>query len=112
MTIHLSKELEQFVHGAIEAGRYATEDEVVKDALVRLEQEMLRTADVAVQRSNPGKLSDEKRLIDVLNQRLLAGGLISQLPDPAQDASDDDPDDQPIEIVGEPLSETIIRERR
>ena len=24
----------------------------------------------------------------------------------------DDPDDQPIEIVGEPLSEAIIRERR
>jgi hypothetical protein len=42
----------------------------------------------------------------------MAAGLVSKLPDPADDIDDDDPDDQPIEIPGEPLSETIIRERR
>jgi len=42
---------------------------------------------------------------------MLLVGLISQLPDPAEDL-DDDPDDEPITIKGEPLSETIIRERR
>ena len=42
----------------------------------------------------------------------MAAGLFTELPDPAQDIDDDDPDDQPIEIAGEPLSETIIRERR
>ena len=31
MTIHLSKELEQFVHDAILAGRYATEEDVFND---------------------------------------------------------------------------------
>ena len=46
------------------------------------------------------------------DQRLLAAGLISSLPDPALDIDDDDPDDQPVTIKGEPLSETIIRERR
>jgi len=45
-------------------------------------------------------------------QHLLNIGLISSLPDPALDLDDDDPDDQPIAIEGEPLSETIIRERR
>ena len=40
------------------------------------------------------------------------GGLITRLPDPALDIDDDDPDDQPVAIKGEPLSETIIRERR
>ena len=37
-------------------------------------------------------------------------GLMSQLPD--TDADFDDPDDEPITIKGEPISETIIRERR
>ena len=38
MTIHLSKDLERFVHDAVRAGRYATEDDVVNDALARLRQ--------------------------------------------------------------------------
>jgi hypothetical protein len=29
-----------------------------------------------------------------------------------QEIDDDDPDDQPVTIKGEPLSETIIRQRR
>ncbi len=41
----------------------------------------------------------------------MAAGLITLLPDPSLDI-DDDPDDQPVPIKGEPLSETIIRERR
>jgi hypothetical protein len=44
------------------------------------------------------------------DQYLLDVGLMSQLPD--TEADFDDPDDQLIEIKGEPLSETIIRERR
>ena len=46
------------------------------------------------------------------NRRLLAEGRLASLPNPALDLDDDDPDDQPITIKGEPLSETIIRERR
>jgi hypothetical protein len=45
------------------------------------------------------------------DQHLLKIGLISSLPDPALDLDDDDPEDQPVTIKGEPLSETIIRER-
>ena len=36
----------------------------------------------------------------------------TRLPDPALDIDDNDPDDQPVPIKGEPLSETILRERR
>ena len=39
MTIHLSKELEQYVHDAIRAGRYATKGDVVTDALERLRRQ-------------------------------------------------------------------------
>ena len=49
---------------------------------------------------------------DEFHRQLLADGRIASLPDPALDIDDDDPDDQPIAIEGEPLSETIIRERR
>lgn len=49
---------------------------------------------------------------DEFNRRLLAEGRLVSLPDPALDIDDDDPEDQPIVIEGEPLSETIIRERR
>jgi hypothetical protein len=50
---------------------------------------------------------------DEFNQRLIAAGVITRLPDPSLDIiDDDDPDDQPVTIKGEPLSETIIRERR
>jgi len=43
---------------------------------------------------------------------MMARGLITRLPDPSLDIDDDDPDDQPVPIDGEPLSATIIRERR
>ncbi len=45
-----------------------------------------------------------------LRQHMLDIGLMTQFPDTAADF--DDPDDQPIAIKGEPLSETILRERR
>ena len=47
-----------------------------------------------------------------IRQRLLAEGRLASLPDPSLDLDDDDPEDQPIAIEGEPLSETILRERR
>jgi hypothetical protein len=45
-----------------------------------------------------------------LHQKLLAEGRISRLPDTAADY--DDPGDQPVSIEGEPLSKTVLRERR
>src|SRR5262245_42654657 len=50
--------------------------------------------------------------IDEAHKQMMARGLIARLPDPALDVDDDDPDDQPVNIKGEPLSQTIIRERR
>jgi Arc/MetJ-type ribon-helix-helix transcriptional regulator len=112
MTIHLSKDLEQFVHDAVSAGLYAREDDVIRDALIRLKQTMPK--DVAT----PGKKTKraapvrrEKALTPAeFDQHLLELGLMSQVPD--TDADFDDPDDQLIDIKGEPLSETVIRERR
>ena len=65
----------------------------------------------AAKRAKPAQTN--KKITEAeFHQHLLNIGLISSLPDPALDIDDDDPDDQPVNIKGEPLSETIIRERR
>ena len=60
-------------------------------------------------RSRPAK---ELLSADDPRRAMMESGLILSLPDPALDIDDDDPDDAPVVIKGEPLSETIIRERR
>jgi putative addiction module CopG family antidote len=114
MTIHLSKELEQFVHDAVRAGHYAREDDVIRDALMRLKQAMPSATQTPAKRARTTKSAGRKPkkplTREEFDQHLLKLGLMSQLPD--TDADFDDPDDEPIEIRGEPLSETVIRERR
>jgi hypothetical protein len=70
-----------------------------------------RTPAKAAKRGNAAR--PKKKISEAeFDQHLLKIGLVSSLPDPALDIDDDDPDDQPVTIKGEPLSETIIRERR
>ena len=106
MTIHLSKDLEKFVHDAVRDGLYAREDDVIRDALLRLKQTM---PGKKTKRAQPAQQKQPLTRAE-FDQKLLDLGLMSQLPDTAADF--DDPDDEPIAIEGEPLSETVIRERR
>jgi hypothetical protein len=70
-----------------------------------------RTPPKAAKRANAAPPPAKKPMTRAeFDQYLLEIGLLSQLPD--TEADFDDPDDQPVEIKGEPLSETIIRERR
>ena len=117
MTIHLSKDQERFVHEAVRAGLYTSEGAVVSDALDRLQQSLPKPA--RAPRKGAGKRTtatlqkpETPLTIAEIHQQMLASGLITRLPDPALDIDDDDPDDAPVIIKGEPLSETIIRERR
>ena len=73
-----------------------------------------RTPAKAAKRFKAAARQPKKKPLTVaeIHQQMLASGLITALPDPSQDIDDDDPDDQPVIIKGEPLSETIIRERR
>jgi hypothetical protein len=66
----------------------------------------------SAKRAKPVASKKKPLTTDEFNQRLFAAGRIASLPDPALDIDDDDPDDAPVPIKGEPLSETIIRERR
>jgi hypothetical protein len=64
------------------------------------------------QRAQAAQAPNKSSSIDELHRKMMARGLITRLPDPSLDIDDDDPEDQPVPIEGEPLSETIIRERR
>jgi Arc/MetJ-type ribon-helix-helix transcriptional regulator len=112
MNIQLSKELERFVQRAVRAGLYASEDDVVHDALSRLKRTMPKNVVTPDRRTKKASPAPRKKPLTEaeLQQRILEIGLMSQLPDISADF--DDPDDQLIEIQGEPMSETIIRERR
>ncbi len=116
MTIHLSKDLEQFVHDAVRAGLYAHEDDVIRDALTRLRQAtpaaVATSPRKSARRTKAAPPEKEPLPLEEIHRRMLASGLLTSLPDPALDLDDDDPDDAPVPIKGEPLSETILRERR
>jgi Arc/MetJ-type ribon-helix-helix transcriptional regulator len=118
MMIHLSKDQQKFVHEAVRAGLYASEDAVVSDALDRLRQAMPKPArqpakKQQAKRTPPVPQKPGKRMVEAeFGQHLLNIGLVTSLPDPALDIDDDDPDDMPVTIKGRPLSETIIRDRR
>ena len=111
MTIHLPKDLERFVHDAVRAGRYAREDDVIRDALTRLRQDTPAKTALAKRVKRAKAAPPKKKMTEAeFDQHLLKIGLMSQLPD--TEADFDDPDDMPVDIKGEPLSETVIRERR
>jgi Arc/MetJ-type ribon-helix-helix transcriptional regulator len=113
MTIELSKDLERIVNDAMRSGLYAGEQDVIRDALTRLGQAMPAPATKPARKAKPSRKTAPQHTPlspDELNQQLLAVGLMLELPDPSQDIDDDDV--PPVEIIGEPLSETIIRERR
>ena len=118
MMIRISKDVENAINAAVQSGRFASADEMIAK-LVREEARRSRqpkpprTSGKATRRAKSVAAgSDRSKAIEELHRRWMASGLITQLPDPAQDVDDDDPQDQPLVIKGEPLSQTILRERR
>jgi hypothetical protein len=79
--------------------------------LAHPKQPTARTPGKAAKRAKPAQAAKKTPSVEELHHKMMARGLITRLPDPSLDI-DDDPDDQPVAIEGEPLSETIIRERR
>jgi len=99
MTIDLPKDLERFVHAAVRAGRYAREDDVIRDALLRLRKAMpaeAATSNQSAKRAKPAKRKKKPLTKAEFHRQLIEIGLMSQLPD--TEADFDDPDDQPIDI--------------
>jgi hypothetical protein len=118
MTIQLPPDVENSLIAKVHSGLFPSLDAAMtKAAYLLLEQ--IEQAPPAKPKSKQkakqakvAKPGQPRLTLAELHQEMLASGLITQLPNPAEDIDDDDPDDQPIAIEGEPLSETIIRERR
>jgi putative addiction module CopG family antidote len=98
MTIDLPEDVERYVHSQVQCGRFASPDEAIAEAVRRLRQ--------AEQESPPARPMTEAEF----KRQLLAAGLMTSLPTFADPAAR--PPFEPVSIEGEPVSETIIRERR
>ena len=98
MTIHLPDELESSIQAAVQSGRFASVDDAMAEA-VRL---LLR------QPFAPAKkpLTEQE-----LEQKLIDSGFLASVP-PTLNPATPPWNFDPIKIEGEPLSETVIRERR
>ena len=100
MTIRLPEDVERYVHSQVQCGRFASPDETIAEAVRRFRQAEHEQESTA---RRPPTEAEFKR-------QLLASGLMTSLPTAADPATR--PVLQPVAIEGEPLSETIIRERR
>jgi Arc/MetJ-type ribon-helix-helix transcriptional regulator len=97
VTIQLPEDLECGVRATVRSGAFASEDEVIAEAV----RQFLR---------KQPPLAKTPMTEEELQRHMLEIGLLTQLPDTSADF--DDPEDQLVDIEGEPLSETVIRERR
>jgi Arc/MetJ-type ribon-helix-helix transcriptional regulator len=101
MTMHLPKDVETSVEAAVRAGLFGSPEEAMAEAWR------------AYLREKDQPQAGQAMTLDDLHQQMLVDGLLTQLPDSNLDLDLDldDESDEPVEIDGEPLSETIIRER-
>ena len=107
MTINLPEHLERYVHDQVLAGRFRSEDDVILDALERQRQAGQPPAKATGQPDlTPEEIADQE-----LQRRLLAAGIISEIKPPITDLTPYR-NRRAVPIQGEPISETVIRERR
>ena len=98
MTVDLPKDVERSINAEVLSGHFASASDAVAEAWRDFMHQRTRT--------QPARAMT----VDELHRQMLADGLLSELPNTGEDV--DDEEDAPVEIEGEPLSETIIRERR
>ena len=98
MNVLISENSERVIRFQVQSGRFATESDVIDAALRLLNQ------------SEQEPAAKKPLTEDEFKQQLLITGLMTSLPTPLDPTKRRD--FQPVIIDGEPLSETIIRERR
>jgi putative addiction module CopG family antidote len=97
MTIHLPEDLDRYLESEVRSGRFSSTEDAITQAL-----RLLRQREAQLQR---------KQLTpDDVNQQLLEAGLLSQIPPRPEHGTYEE--FSPIAVEGEPVSETIVRERR
>jgi Arc/MetJ-type ribon-helix-helix transcriptional regulator len=112
MTIQLPDDLTSSVRAAVLSGQFASAEDVVVAAVrdyLRRQQEQARQTDDAA--AGPHVPAAEEPSGQELQRRLLAAGVISEIKPPITDLTPYR-NRQAVPIQGEPLSATVIRERR
>ncbi len=104
MTIHLPEELENHILAAVHGGRYTSLDDAMTKAasllVERMKQEHTQATPV------PKPLTEEQ-----LEQQLIQSGFLASVPPPISTGTPPWKFEL-VKIEGEPLSETVLRERR
>lgn len=103
MTIHLPEHLESYLRDLVREGLFPCEDDVIRDALER--HRRARRSPVATADDGAVLASQE------LQRRLMEAGIISEIKPPITDLAPYQ-NRRAVPIQGEPISETLIRERR
>ena len=101
MTIHLPDDIEREILAEVHSGHFASVDDARTEA-----------AHLLLQSLKEGPQAARKPLTEQeLERNLLESGFLASVPPPADPAA---PAwrFEPVKIDGEPLSETVIRERR
>jgi Arc/MetJ-type ribon-helix-helix transcriptional regulator len=113
MTIHLPEDLTNSIRTEVLSGHFASEDEVVaaavRDYLRRKHEQARQSADAAA----AGHLTqaEQQPTTQELQRRLFEAGVLNEMKPPITDLAPYR-NRQAVPIQGEPLSETVIRERR
>jgi Arc/MetJ-type ribon-helix-helix transcriptional regulator len=107
MTIHLPHEVERDILAEVHSGHFASVD----DALTAAWRSFRQHREAATPATVQPELTPEEIADQALQRRLFAAGVISEIKPPprllpARERF------TPVPITGEPISETIIRERR
>jgi putative addiction module CopG family antidote len=98
MNVPVSEHAERIIRSQIQSGRYASEEAVIEDAVRLLESEPIS--------ETPSFAAGQE-----LQRRLFDAGLLSEIKPPVTDPAPWK-GREAVPIEGEPLSETVIRERR
>jgi putative addiction module CopG family antidote len=101
MNVLVSEQAARIIRSQVQSGRYASEEAVIEDAVRRLE------SDPAPQTATDAATASDQEL----QRHLFEAGLLSEIKPPITDPSPWK-DRKAVPIEGEPLSETVIRERR
>ena len=113
MTIHLPENLESSILEAVHSGQFSSVDDAMAEAarllLQQIKQHRPRHTGDAVA-GHHAQIEDEPSSQE-LQRRLFNAGLLSEIKPPITDLTPYR-NRQAVPIQGEPLSETVIRERR
>jgi hypothetical protein len=107
MTIHLPNDVELDILAAVDTGHFASVDDALTVAWKSYRQQRQPQAPATGQPDlTPEEVADQE-----LQHRLFAAGVISEIKPPPRFLPARERF-TPVPITGEPISETIIRERR